>query len=176
MFMDVMQDSLLQYIGVDPAYIIIGLLALVVILFIMVFVQMGRISSLKKRMQAFMSGKSTESLEEELKIRFRELDALKETSLNHTRGLNEIAEFIKLPYSKLGIVKYDAFREMGGKMSFVLCILNDKNDGMLMNSVHSREGCYTYIKEIIKGESYIELSEEEREALDNAVQMRGLAE
>ena len=96
MFMDVMQDSLLEYIGVDPAYFIIGLLALIIILFIMLFVQMGRISSLKKRMRAFMSGKSTESLEEELKIRFRELDALKETSLNHTRGLNEIGDFIKL--------------------------------------------------------------------------------
>lgn len=176
MFMDVMQDSLLQYIGVDPAYFIIGLLALIIILFIMLFVQMGRISSLKKRMGAFMSGKSTESLEEELKIRFRELDALKETSLNHTRGLNEIGDFIKLTYSKIGIVKYDAFQEMGGKMSFVLCILNDKNDGMLMNSVHSREGCYTYIKEIINGESYIELSNEEQEALENAVQMRSLTE
>lgn len=176
MFMDVMENSLLEYIGIDPAYIMIGLLALIVILFIILFVQMGRISSLKKRMGAFMSGKSTESLEEELKIRFRELDALKETSLKHTKGLNEIAEFIKLTYSKIGIVKYDAFREMGGKMSFVLCILNDKNDGMLMNSVHSREGCYTYIKEIINGESYIELSEEEQEALENAVHMRNLTE
>ena len=172
MFMDVMQDSLLEYIGVDPAYFIIGLLALIIILFIMLFVQMGRISSLKKRMRAFMSGKSTESLEEELKIRFRELDALKQTSLNHTRGLNEIGDFIKLTYSKIGIVKYDAFQEMGGKMSFVLCILNDKNDGMLMNSVHSREGCYTYIKEIVDGNSIIVLSEEEQEALERAMETK----
>ena len=35
--------------------------------------------------------------------------------------------------------------------------------------MHSREGCYTYIKEIIKGESYVELAEEEAEALDKAI-------
>ena len=35
--------------------------------------------------------------------------------------------------------------------------------------MHSRDGCYTYIKEIVRGESYIELSEEEAESLDQAV-------
>ena len=35
--------------------------------------------------------------------------------------------------------------------------------------MHSREGCYTYIKEIIKGESYIELAEEERKCLEKAI-------
>lgn len=172
MFIDIMENSLLQLIGLDPAYFIIGLLVLIIILFIMLFVQQGKIKSLRKRMDAFMSGKETESLEEELNIRFKELDALKEVTLNHTNDLKSVGEFLKLTYSKIGIVKYDAFREMGGNMSFALCLLNDKNDGMLMNSMHSREGCYTYIKEIINGESYIELSEEEQEALNNAVNMR----
>ena len=75
-------------------------------------------------------------------------------------------------YSKIGIVKYDAFNEMGGKLSFALCLLNERNDGFLMNSMHNREGCYMYIKEIIDGKSYIELSEEEQEALTNAVNTR----
>ena len=35
--------------------------------------------------------------------------------------------------------------------------------------MHSREGCYTYVKEIVKGESYVELAEEEAEALDKAI-------
>ena len=59
--------------------------------------------------------------------------------------------------------------EMGGKLSFVLALLDKNNDGILLNSVHSsREGCYTYLKEIIKGESFLELSNEEREALEQA--------
>ena len=73
-------------------------------------------------------------------------------------------------YQKVGIVKYDAFKEIGGTLSFVLTLLTKDNDGFIMNSMHSNsEGCYTYIKEVIKGESYIELSEEERDCLEKAI-------
>ncbi len=61
-------------------------------------------------------------------------------------------------YQKVGIVKYDAFHEMGGDLSFALTMLDENNTGWILNAMHSREGCYTYIKEVIKGESYIELS------------------
>ena len=67
------------------------------------------------------------------------------------------------------MVKYDAFQEMGGKLSFSLALLNKANDGFIINAMHSREGCYTYIKEIIDGNSVIALAEEEKEALDMAI-------
>ena len=75
---------------------------------------------------------------------------------------------MKITFQKVGLVKYDAFQEMGGKLSFSLCLLNEKEDGFLINAMHSREGCYTYIKEIIAGNCVIILSEEEKEALDMA--------
>ena len=62
-----------------------------------------------------------------------------------------------------------AFNEMGGKLSFALCMLDKKNDGFVLNAMHSREGCYTYIKDIVNGTSTIELSENEKEALNNAM-------
>ena len=55
---------------------------------------------------------------------------------------------------------------MAGKLSFALALLNQDNTGVVINAMHSREGCFTYAKEIIKGESYIVLSEEEKEALN----------
>ena len=67
------------------------------------------------------------------------------------------------------MVKYDAFNEMGGKLSFALAFLDNNNNGWIMNAMHSREGCFTYAKEIVKGESYVELAEEEAEALDRAI-------
>ena len=72
-------------------------------------------------------------------------------------------------YNKVGIVKYDAFDEMGGKLSFALTLLNNNNDGYIINMLHSTDGCYAYIKEIVKGQSYIELGEEEIESLDKAI-------
>lgn len=65
-------------------------------------------------------------------------------------------------------MKYDAFNEMGGKLSFSLAMLNGKDDGFVLNAVHSREGCYTYIKEIVSGNSIIVLADEEQEALNMA--------
>ena len=66
-------------------------------------------------------------------------------------------------------MKYDAFHEMGGNLSFALTLLDGNNNGWIINAMHSREGCYTYIKEIVKGQSYLELSEEEAESLDRAI-------
>ena len=58
---------------------------------------------------------------------------------------------------------------MGGKLSFAIAMLDSKNSGWIINAMHSREGCYTYVKEIFKGERYVELAEEEAEALDKAI-------
>ena len=46
------------------------------------------------------------------------------------------------------MVKYDAFKEMGGKLSFSLALLDENNDGILLDSVQSSSGCYSYTKEI----------------------------
>ena len=64
-----------------------------------------------------------------------------------------------------GIVKYDAFDDVGGKLSFVLAMLDDRNTGFVLDAIHSRDNCFVYLKEIVNGESYIMLSEEEMQAL-----------
>ena len=63
---------------------------------------------------------------------------------------------------------------MGGKLSFSLCLLDDENSGFILTSMHTREGCYTYVKEIIKGESFVVLATEERRALEEAKTKRSL--
>ena len=172
MLMNIMDNSMLQYIGIDPAFYFLGIVVLLFVFIIILIVQQCKIKKLRKRLDVFMSGKESKSLEEEFQERFREIDTVKEALLHHTSAIKEVGESFKVSYSKMGIVKYDAFKEMGGNMSFALCLLTEKNDGMLLNSMHSREGCYTYIKEIVDGKSYIELSEEEQEALTNAVNTR----
>ena len=54
-------------------------------------------------------------------------------------------------------------------MSFALALLSDKNTGFVINAMHSREGCYTYIKEINDGKANVLLAKEEKEALDAAL-------
>jgi hypothetical protein len=66
---------------------------------------------------------------------------------------------------KYGIVKYDAFDDVGGKLSFALAMLDQTDTGFVLNAIHSKENCFLYIKEVMNGESYIILSDEEIQAL-----------
>ena len=157
-----------KYIGFDSDYIIIGLAAIVIIFFILYIVNRVQISKLKKRYNIFMSGKTAKSLEDTLLKRLDQVDDLIAANSSNEESINKLFDNMKCTFQKIGLVKYDAFQEMGGKLSFSLAMLNEEDDGFVINAVHSREGCYTYIKEIVGGNSIIVLADEEQEALDMA--------
>ena len=125
---------------------------------------------LKKRYKIFMTGKNARSLEKTLIERLDQVDTLIEANATNEKNIQKLFSNMKFTFQKVGLVKYDAFHEMGGKLSFSLALLNETEDGFVLNAVHSREGCYTYVKEIIAGNSIIVLSPEEKEALDMAKQ------
>ena len=153
-----------QYLGFDSDYIIIGLAAFVLILFILYIVNVVQMKKLKKKYRIFMDGKDAKSLEDTLIKRLDEVDDLLEANHKNEKSIEVLMKKMKFTYQKMGLVKYDAFHEMGGKLSFSLAMLNEKNDGYIINAMHTREGCYTYIKEIVDGNSIIVLSDEETEA------------
>ena len=74
-------------------------------------------------------------------------------------------------FQKVGIVKYDAFNQMGGQLSFSLALLDENDNGFILNCVHSTEGCYSYTKEIKNGMCEISLGDEEKEALNIAMDL-----
>lgn len=159
-----------QYLGFDSDYIILGLAGFCIILFILVIVNMIQTSKMKKKYKKFMSGKNAKSLEETLVKRLDQIDSLVEANAANEKNIKKVVNNMKFTFQKVGLVKYDAFNEMGGKLSFSLALLNTSNDGFVLNAVHSREGCYTYIKEIIDGNSIIVLAQEEQEALNMAME------
>ena len=117
----------------------------------------------------FKRGMDGASLERAFAARYNQMDLLEENSRNHMEEIRKIKEVQNITLNKVAIVKYDAFKEMGGKLSFALAMLDKENNGFVMNAIHSSDGCYTYVKEIVKGESYVVLGEEEKEALRQAV-------
>ena len=157
-----------QILGIHSDYVIIGLAVVTVILFILYIVNVVQMAQLKKRYKIFMSGKNARNLEKTLIERLDQVDSLIEANATNEKNIKTLFNNMKFTFQKVGLVKYDAFNEMGGKLSFSLALLNETDDGFVMNAVHSREGCYTYVKEIIAGNSIIVLSPEEKEALDAA--------
>ena len=143
--------------------------SLIVILFVLYVNVTMKYNRLKSSYTTFMRGKDGKTLEESMMSGFSDVEAiLKYTKQNRT-DIQKLNKKMEKSYQKVGIVKYDAFNEMGGKLSFALAMLDNNNTGWILNAMHSREGCYTYVKEIVKGESYVELAEEEAEALDKAI-------
>ena len=128
---------------------------------------------LKKNYRIFMSGKDAKTLEDTLIQRLDQVDSLLESNEENDRNIKVLSKNMQCTYQKMGLIKYDAFHEMGGKLSFSLAMLDMRNNGFIINAMHTREGCYTYIKEIIDGNSVIVLSEEEQEALKRAMDPNG---
>lgn len=154
---------------IDTLYVVLGLILVIIVLLILLIVSMRKIKKTNMRLSEFMKGKNAESLEDLVASKFKEIEDLKVSNKVHAKRLKNLEEAMLKVYSKTGIIKYDAFNEMGGKLSFALALLDNTNNGFIINAIHSHEGCYTYIKEIVNGESYITLGEEEKKALANAI-------
>jgi hypothetical protein len=168
-----MGSPILNKIGLgnlDILYVIIFLLICIIVLAVFLFLQGRKLKNLTERYDRFMQGSRAKSLEKRIGDIFEEQGIQRSLLDNHTRQLKDLYFRQQGNFQKMGLVKYDAFKEMGGKLSFCLVLLDENNNGFLMNSVHSSDGCYSYTKRIKNGQSDLELSPEESVAIKKAME------
>ncbi len=169
--MNTYNSSFLNEIGLgsfDLGYLLIAaavLAALVLILLILLIVQIRRTGKLKSRLDQFLTGKDGASLEQDIAVLFEDNKFLKNSTEKNKKDIRTLYKRMESVYQKMGLIKYDAFSQMGGQLSFSLALLDENNNGFIINSVHSTDGCYSYTKEIKNGECAIALGKEEEEAL-----------
>lgn len=155
--------------NVDILYVIIGMIAITLISIILAIVAIVKSSSMRKKYESMMEGSDGKSIESIVKEYAKDIKNLKTVSSENEDAIKDIYEKMQYTFQKIGLVKYDAFHEMGGKLSFALCLLDKNNDGCVINVMHSNNGCFAYVKEIIDGQSYIEMGEDEAKAVKMAV-------
>lgn len=167
-----MNSQILNYIGlggIDIGYILTGMAAMIVLSFLLIIILMIKVSKWKKKYSIFMQGKDAKSLEQDIIGLYEDNKFVKIAIEKNKNNIRELFKKHELSFQKFGIVKYDAFQQMGGQLSFSLVLLNENDNGFIINSVHSTEGCYSYSKEIKNGECSISLGEEEKKALNIAL-------
>lgn len=167
-----MKYDILKTIGLenlDISYIFIGMLALIIILMILIIVQMVKLNKLNSKYRKFMSGKNAKNLETDIMALFEDNKIIKVSLDKNRKDIHTLYKRFEGAFQKIGIVKYDAFGQMGGQLSFSLALLDENDNGFILNSVHSTEGCYSYTKEIKKGVCDIVLGDEETKALSIAM-------
>jgi hypothetical protein len=167
-----MDSRLFDALGmdIDPGILFLIMFIMILVFFIILIVLFLKYSRLKVSYEAFMSGRQAQSLESEILSLFNDIDRIKKITEKNKRDISFIIDDLKETYQRVGIVKYDAFKEMGGKLSFSIALLNDNKTGFILNSVHSSDGCYVYTKEIVDGKSSVSLGDEEKKALMLALQ------
>lgn len=165
-----MNLEVFNMIGIPMDWFLIGTMAVVIIMLIMLICTMVKLSKMKKSYNAFMSGKDGQTLEDAIIRKFNLIDILDESVKDIYTRIKSIDNNLLYTYQKLGLKKYDAFKEVGGRMSFVLVLLTKENNGIILNCMHSNaDGCYTYAKRIENGTCSLALSNEEQAALEQAL-------
>ena len=117
----------------------------------------------------FMRGRDAESLEDLVTEEKDAIISLQEQMDYQKDSMRVMNRTLRAAYQKTGIVHYDAFEGMGGKMSFALALLDYTNSGVVINCMHAKEGCFLYIKDIDAGTTDTPLGTEEKMALEKAL-------
>ena len=153
-----------------------GQIIAIIILFILVIFEYSmlkannnKLKRQKRRYDHLLRGKNPDINMEELIL---ELNAQIEESNREIKSLDQRASDTKNTsmgaVSKMAVVHYDAFNSQRGRNSFSLTLLDSYHNGIILTNLYSQDGSNTYLKEIVNGDSEIELSDREKECLEKA--------
>jgi hypothetical protein len=128
-----------------------------------------RLKKERERTTNFFKGKKAENLEEVIAEIFKKQ---KNTEEKVHKALNRIKQLDKAALhsiQKVGVVRFNPFSDIGSNQSFAIALLDQKDDGVVISSLHAKDGTRIYLKPIKHGESKYPLSKEEEEAIRKAV-------
>lgn len=161
----------LEAVGISDLGIpILILFILNIALLVLFIIYLRKVNLMASKLKNFVKGKNAASLENEIVGLFKDTKQLGKNVKLQKYDMEDIKHRLRKGICKIGVVKYDAFHLMGGQLSYALCMLDEEDNGFILNSVQSAESSYTYLKEIISGESRIELGKEEKQALVKAIE------
>ncbi len=167
-----MASNFLNKLGISTDALILFLIILVLVYTALVIYWLIHSRKVFQRYDIFMRGKDAATLEDTIAELCDKVTALQEQDLTNKDVIRVINRQLVNSYQKIGVVKYNAFEGMGGQASFVLALLDLNNNGFLINVIHSRNACYTYLKEIHDGNAEVVLGAEEKEALIHAMKKK----
>lgn len=140
---------------------------LLLILYICNLLSLKKINrNYKKFMKKIGNGNNIEETLEKYISRVEEASSQNKEIMQYCQRLDKE---VSLCVKKIGMIRYNAFKDTGSDLSFALAMLNDNNDGVLLNGIYSREMSNIYAKQIQEGKTNSKLSEEEKQALEIAL-------
>lgn len=138
------------------------------VLFVSILLVAFFLFQLKRRLDVFFKGAKAKDLEEVLT---EQLKKLKKQDKDIKKIFGEISRLDRIAqksFQKIGVIRYNPFKDGGGDQSFSIALLDAQNNGFVITSLYSREEMRVYAKPLKEGDSEYPLSEEEKEAINKA--------
>ncbi len=158
-----MEQILQQY----NSYILLGVIAFSIIILILFIITMMKFKQVQARYKA-LTIKEGVDLDALLLDYVARVEGVEQTHAAMQEQLNTIQKKITYCTQKVGVVRYDAFEKGGADLSFAIALLDDYDNGVVLNGIYSRDGSYIYAKPVQQGISKHNLSDEEKEAIQKA--------
>ena len=152
-------------------YVLLGM-TVTILLALIIFISINiKLAKLNKRYSKMMKGMEGVNIEQLLLTHIAEVRQTihKVDSLAH--DCQQLGNISKECIQKVGIIRFNAFEDMGSDLSFAIALLNYQNNGVVISSIYSRNECHTYAKPIISGNSSYFLTEEEKQALAQVIKI-----
>ncbi len=141
---------------------------IILLLFIMNLANRSNIKKLKSKYNKFMNGSSGASIEDVLNDCIEKANAVADKNKDIEYQLNTVRRNMYYCVQKVGVIRYNAFDNVGSDLSFSIAILDNNDDGFVLSSLYSRDSSSTYAKPVTGGKSKYALSAEEIKAVDTA--------
>lgn len=142
---------------------------LVIILFLMNISTKSKLKKLRNKYNKFMSGlSSNNNIEGMLEESIAKVHEVAGKNKEIENQINHIERTLMNCLQKVGVVRFNAFENVGSDLSFSIALLDDSDNGIALSGIYSRDSSSTYAKPIVGGKSKYPLSAEELQALDIA--------
>lgn len=143
---------------------------LVILLVIGFITMIVKLSSLNKKYREFMKKVGNgKNLEEDLENYMYRVEKVEKQNAEIATYVKNLDEDLTKCIQKVGIVRYNAFKDTGSDLSFALALLDENNNGVVLNGIYSREMSNIYAKPVENGKSNYTVSEEEAQAIQKAI-------
>ena len=161
-------ESLFSYISAEALIILLVNLFFIFILLIISISNRIKINRLNDKYKRFMNGSGDVNIEELFERCLFEVNRVTAKNKSIENHINSIERNLFQCVQKVGVIRYNAFEDVGSDLSFSVALLNGNNDGIVLSSIYSRDSSVMYAKPIISGKSKYTLSAEEMHALELA--------
>ena len=162
-------NSLVNFIAAHEPALLLTSMLLILVLLILVVYTMVRLSSMRARYREMMRGTQADDLEGMLVGHIHEVEQIAATNARILEENELIRQFIRKSVVRVASVRFRAFEDMGGDLSYAVALLDANNDGVIFSSIFAREDSRSYIKPIKDGSSEYPLTDEEKGVLREAM-------